>query len=254
MGLATTRNTILKIFWGGFLLLTALYCLLAFLPYPYSSLIKAPPYEWIPWFVRHDPVLYWLALGAGVGAYWPLHKEKSKLLLFGLQAGVGVYIAAWPVLPSLHSDWRAYLCGLGALALLIPVVAFDTVESISTRPRSGRTALLEYSTATVVASVVALLWAGGAQWRLYGEARSVTFGLNGLELTAWSVLCHILVAILILSILNLILLMASKTSRPMVARATLTGLFLFGILWFGLIRFLGNGLSFDGWAAQLFAA
>jgi hypothetical protein len=34
----------------------------------------------------------------------------------------------------------------------------------------------------------------------------------------------------------------------------LTGLFLFGVLWFVLIRFLANGLSFEGWAAQLFAA
>ena len=88
-----------------------------------------------------------------------------------------------------------------------------------------------------------------------GSAHSVTFfGLNALELTAWSMLCHILVAILILSIVNLIWLMASKTSRPNVTRATLTGLFLFGILWFVLIRFLGNGLSFDGWAAQVFGA
>jgi hypothetical protein len=254
MGLAATRNAILKIFWGGFLLLTALYCLLAFLPYTYSSLIKGPPYAWIPWFVRHDPALYWLALGAGVGAYWPLHKPISKLWLFGLQAAVGVYLTAWPVLPSLHSDWRAYLCGLGALALLIPVVALDTVESLCARRRSGPTAQLDYSTAMVVASLVALLWAAGAQGRLYSEAHSLTLGLNALELAAWSVLCHILFAILILSILNLIWLLASKTSRPSVARALLTGLFLFGILWLVLIRFLGNGLSFEGWAAQVFGA
>ena len=258
MGLTTTRITIvkifLKIFWGGFLLLTALYCLLAFLPYTYSSLIKAPPYEWLPWFVRHDPALYWLALAAGVGAYWPVHQKKSKLLFFGLQAGVGVYLAVWPVLPSLHSDGTAYLCGLAALALLIPVVALDTAESLSARPRSGRTALLDYFTATLVASVVALLWAAGAQWRLYSEAHSVTWGLKTLELTGWSVLCHILVAILIVSILNLILLLASKTPRPGMARPMLTALFLFGILWALLVRFLGNGLSFEGWAAQLFAA
>ena len=254
MDLTITRSTILKIFWGGFLLLTALYCLLAFLPYTYSSLIKAPPYEWIPWFVRHDPALYWLALAAGVGAYWPIHKEKSKLWLFGLQAGVGAYLTARPVLSSLHSDWTAYLCGLAALVLLIPVVAVDTFESISARQRSDRTAMLDYSTATFVAAGVALLWAAGVQWRLYGEAHAFTFGLNALELTGWSVLCHILAAIVVLSILNLILVMASKTARPAVARPALTGLFLFGILWFVLIRFLGNGLSFDGWAAQLFAA
>jgi hypothetical protein len=254
MDLTITRGTILKIFWGGFLLLTALYCLLAFLPYTYCSLIKEPPYEWIPWFVRHDPALYGLALAAGVGAYWPIHRKKSKLWLFGLQAGVGVYLAARPLLPSLHSDWTACLAGLAALALLIPVAAVDTVESLSARPRSARMALLDYSTAILVASVMALLWAAGAQWRLYGDTHSVTFGLNALELTGWSVLCHILVAILVLSILNLIWLMAAKTTRPGVARPMLTGLFLFGVLWFVLIRFLANGLSFEGWAAQLFAA
>ena len=37
-------NLLLKLSWGTYLLLTSLYCLLAFLPYTYCALIKAPPY------------------------------------------------------------------------------------------------------------------------------------------------------------------------------------------------------------------
>ena len=42
-----------KLLWTGFLLLTSLYCLLTFLPYTYAALIKAPAYDWMPWFVGY---------------------------------------------------------------------------------------------------------------------------------------------------------------------------------------------------------
>ena len=34
----------MRILWGAYLLLTSFYCLLAFLPYTYYALIKAPCY------------------------------------------------------------------------------------------------------------------------------------------------------------------------------------------------------------------
>ena len=54
--------TFLKLIWGIFLVLTSIYCLLAFLPYTYFALIKAPAYSWMPWFAHHHRPLYWLAL------------------------------------------------------------------------------------------------------------------------------------------------------------------------------------------------
>lgn len=248
-------SAICKIFWGGFLLLTALYCLMAFLPYTYSSLIKAPPYDWIPWFVLHYAILYWLALLAAIVAYWPIHRAKSKLVLFSVGTVLGIFISVHPLLPSLHSNWRAYFCGMAALSLLMPIAAIDAAESISARPRSPWTvALFDYSTALIVAATVAIFWTAAAQLRIYGETHSASFGLSSFELLGWSILSHVLVAILILSFLNLILVAASKTSRPLSVSYTLTGVFVFGVLWFVLSRFLENSLSFDGWASELFAA
>jgi len=49
---------------GMYFLLISLYCLLAFLPYTYAAFIKTPPYAWMPFLVRHQAGLYWMALAA----------------------------------------------------------------------------------------------------------------------------------------------------------------------------------------------
>jgi hypothetical protein len=51
-------NTLLRIVSGIYFVLTSIYCLLAFLPYTFFFLIKAPPYSWMPWFAPSgNPVL-----------------------------------------------------------------------------------------------------------------------------------------------------------------------------------------------------
>ena len=51
-------NTLLRLVSGIYFVLTSIYCLLAFLPYTFFFLIKARPYAWMPWFVRHQATLY----------------------------------------------------------------------------------------------------------------------------------------------------------------------------------------------------
>ena len=51
-------NTLLRLVSGIDFVLTSIYCLLAFLPYTFFFLIKAPPYSWMPWFAPSgNPVL-----------------------------------------------------------------------------------------------------------------------------------------------------------------------------------------------------
>ena len=59
-------NTLLRLLVGMYFVLTSIYCLLAFLPYTFYFLIKAPPYAWMPWFVRHQAGLYWIASAAAL--------------------------------------------------------------------------------------------------------------------------------------------------------------------------------------------
>ena len=65
-------NTLLRLVSGIDFVLTSIYCLLAFLPYTFFFLIKARPYAWMPWFVRHQATLYSVAASAAVAANWPL--------------------------------------------------------------------------------------------------------------------------------------------------------------------------------------
>src|SRR5437763_15675690 len=82
-------SSLLKLAWGAYLLLTSLNRLLAFLPYTYFALIKAPAYPWMPWFAQHHTLLYWATL-AGVGvARWRKPGKSGVLLPLGT---VGVYL------------------------------------------------------------------------------------------------------------------------------------------------------------------
>jgi hypothetical protein len=253
MSSKTIRIVVLRRLWGGFLLFTSVYCLLAFLPFTYSALIKAPPYDWIPWFVRHYAGLYWVALGASALAYGPMFKSRTKIILFGLMAAVGLYLLAWPFLDSVQPNWPTFAWSLLTLGLMIALCAVETGQYLFTQ-FSGRPSRfsLDYSTVVFVAVLMALLWTAGAQWRHYGESHSAIVSLTSAEITGWSIISHVLVAVLLLSALNLILVAAARTPWPKIAKLALTTLLIFGILCVMLLRFLETALSFDGWAAQLY--
>ena len=57
-----------------------------------------------------------------------------------------------------------------------------------------------------------------------------------------------------LSTLNLIFLIAAKTSKPQTVRRGLVGTLIAVVLSFVLTRFLGNAMSFEGWSAYLYAS
>jgi Sulfatase len=246
-------STILKLLWGAYWLLTALYCLLCFLPYTYYALIKAPVYDWMPWFVHHHGAIFWVAFAAVAVALWPGRRERWYLGVLAAQAAVGVYIALFPFMPSLGNNLAAFVWGLIALTQVLLLTAaelsFAPRENLSEAPGS----LLAYSGAVAVAALVALLYATGAHVRSYVETHSWNFHGSDVELVAWSIFSHIFVAILILTALNLATIAAAKVSRPHRLRMVLIGSGITGALWMALVRFLQNALSFQGGQAQLFA-
>jgi len=98
--------TILKVFFGAYFALTSLYCLLAFLPYTYYSLIKSPAYAWMPWFARHHDLLFWVAVFAAA-AFRPLKKSAAYLACFGVLGCLGIVLAVRPFLAVLESNRSA---------------------------------------------------------------------------------------------------------------------------------------------------
>jgi len=248
-------EAILKILFGAYFALTSVYCLLAFLPYTYYSLIKSPAYSWIPWFARHHALLFWPAWVAAAVAYRSHKKRVSYFVCFGILACVGAFLSVRPFLAGLESNRTAYFGSVAALWAIILVVSLCEFHNSTTTERAAqRDSHLSYATGCLLAVSIALLSMASAQLRSYSDTRTLPLHISDIYLTFWSLISHVVVAIILVSILNLVRIAASKSSHPRGLGWGLFGLLIFASLWALSVRFLENALSFEGWLAHLYAA
>jgi arylsulfatase A-like enzyme len=258
-------NTALRAVSGTYFVLTSLYCLLAFLPYTFCAFIKTPPYAWMPWLAHNQAVLYWAAIGAALFSGWRVRdwrKDKRSQVLIGVLAAAGIYLSLRPFLSALQNNNAAYCWSLLALLPLIAVSLWQTSSAEGDRdPRNDSENVVENSTASfgvsaglLVAVVVSLIYTVGARVRVYSDTHTLTFHWQDAEVAFWSLVSHLALAIVLLSALNLIFLLAAKTSRPRAVRRGLVGTSIAIVLSIVLARFLGNAMSFEGWGAYLYAS
>ncbi|HUJ93396.1 MAG TPA: sulfatase-like hydrolase/transferase, partial [Candidatus Bathyarchaeia archaeon] len=205
----------------------------------------------------HQAGLYWLALLGLVAAVWPTWRPaRSRIngLLFGVLALAGIYLVAEPFLPGLQNNWSAYRWSLLALLPLLSVAAADLRRYWPEDSDQDPNDSLSYSNAVWVALAVALLYAASVQVRGYADDRSLKLGLAQVELTVWSMVSHVLLALFALSLLNLVRLATRRMRRRSGWRLALYGTLTALSLGTAVDRFLGSALSFEGWPAYLYAA
>ena len=262
-------NTLLRLVAGTYFVLTSLYCLLAYLPYTFFFLIKAPPYAWMPWFVRHQAALYWVAAAAAVGATWRVReawarRDRSFLVGIGLLAVAGIYLSFRPFLAALEDNRAAYAWSLAALLPLAAVARWKPKlwQAARARLRTGEQhggdstddhRPLGYSGGLLVAIVICAIYTAGVRMRLFTETRTLRLHWADAELTLWSLLSHLVLAVAVVSAINLIFALAAKTPNPRRVRRAGVGVLVFASLWIALLRFLENALSFGGWAARAYS-
>lgn len=262
----------LRVIWGAYSLLTSIYCLVAFLPYTYISLIKGPPYAWIPWFAAHQAALYWgslLLFGVSVWLEFSGQGAASegvsgqrffqggiweRLLLFGFLATAGLYITSHPFLPSLQNNWAAYRWSLLSLLPLLLTASAGVVRNWPSSQVDRDHSHYSYLTAGLIGVFVAAIYKVGTAAKSYFENRPAGFDRASLELAGWSMISHVLVAIIVISALNVILTLSWRTRRAATFKVTFVGVLACAALWIVITRFLNNALSFEGWAAELYSA
>jgi len=245
-----------KLFFGVYFFLTSFYCLLAFLPYTYTAVVKAPPYAWMPWFVKHHGSLYWLALFAVAMSCWKSRKTCWYRFAFGALALSGLFLMVRPFMPFVHDDNATYFWGLAALLPVMLIAASDLLASSFWRGKDeAASSQLSYSSAILAAVLIALLHALGALFRGYvaGQGILLSQPLYDFELIGWSVISHAVIAIILLSVLNLIRMVAARTVHPPALRLALLGSLTWVALWTAIEHFLGTALSFEGWRAHVYA-
>ena len=252
-------NTLLRLVSGTYFVLTSIYCLLAFLPYTFFFLIKAPPYAWMPWFVHHQATLYCVAALAAVAANWRVREawtNRNRNFLVGtiLLAAVGAYLTFRPFLATIDDTRKAYWWSLASLLPLIALALWRQADHAATdQPHNTDRRSLSYSGGVLLACVISLIYALASKIHIYSETRAIGFHRSDLELTLWSLLSHLVLAVVVVSIINLIFLFASKTAKaPWFRRSGISAL-VFVSLFIALSHFLGNALSFAGWSARIYA-
>ncbi len=250
-------NTLLKAVSGTYFVLTSLYCLLAFLPYTFCAFIKTPPYAWMPWLAHHQAALYWCAVAAALISAWPWQKDHRTWLGIGPLFVAGVYLNLRPFLPGLENNGAAYAWSLISLLPLIGIAVWQSASAARQRSVTsvdGSAEVFGFSAGLLVAVVVSVIYSVGARVRIYTDRHTLTFHGQDAAVAFWSLVSHVALAIIVLSALNLIFLLAAKTSKPQVVRRGLVGALITVVLAFVLTRFLGNAMSFDGWSAYVYAS
>lgn len=246
-------DVLLKIAFGVFFVMTSVYCLLAFLPYTYYALIKAPTFAWFPQFAQHHVLLFWLASIAAVVAYHDQKKTATYIGCFGTLTCAGIYLSAHPFLADIQNNKSAYWVGIASLSAVILVVLLCGSRAITIRGEDTDSSHISFSTGLLLAVGIALLNVAAAEFQFHADAstsqaRSVTACL-----VVWSLICHALVAIVFVAIVNGVRTASSKLPAPRVTRWVLFSVLVFGSIWALAVRFLEKALNFDGWPAHLYA-
>jgi len=246
-------NTLLRIFAGAYFVLTSVYCLLAYLPYTFYFLIKAPPYAWMPWFVRHQAALYWIAAAAALLASGGIRQSPRWKFLAGALALAGMYLSFRPFLQHLESAPSAFAWSLAALAPLVAASLLGLRRNDDNASR-GDVRPFSYWGAIAAACVASVVYSIGARVQIYRQTRVASFHAADAEYLAWSLLTHIVLAIAVFSVINLVGAIAATTRKPQTLQRTINGGLIFAALWIVLFHFLDSALSFGGWQAHLYSA
>ncbi len=233
-------------------MLTSLYCLLSYLPYTYYAVIKAPPDAWIPWFVTHHVQIYWLLLLGAAGTYWSEKGTRQFSIFYGASILGGILLAFHPFLFQLKSDFSAYAW---CIASLIPLGFMGLFQVIADWPRgTGRSqSWVSYFPVVLAASTVCLITTLGTRLKYHQAGQSLSVHLKDFELGLWSLVTHVVLAILVVSLLNLIFALALRTAYPRAITLLTIALVVFAVLGVSLENFLDSALSFHGWSSILYA-
>ena len=250
-------KTLLRLTAGTYFVLTSLYCLLTFLPYTYFFLIKAPAYAWMPWFVQHQAALFWVAAAASLIAGWDLRVSwQTRSWWFFTNVSwltlAGLYLTIRPFLAGLGSTRAAYGWSLAALFPLV-ITSLWRPDRQPAKPTS-QPDHLPYSGIVLTAFLVSAVYVAGARLRIYSQTHSLNFRAADAEFVAWSLLSHLVLALAVFSIINLVALVAARTPKPRLIGRLINGALVFACLWAIVYRFLASALSFNTLPAQIYAA
>lgn len=258
-GLSAILNPIARVSFCLFLLITSLYCLLAYIPFTYHWVIKGELLAWLPVFVKYHPCFYLAVLGlVSPTIARDMHRVATRRLVLGFyifHIAAGAWLIFRPVLPALDNDAGSFKWALISLTPLLWLAAIDYVGhfkqnnwSKEEHQRTNRPTLRNSATSALfLCSLYAVI--------CYLRFRSMlSFSRTELFVIAcWTLVSHLLIFLAAFIALSLAQRVANQFRHPAKSRFILTGL-MAGILGALVIRyFILSAISFEGFLANIYA-
>jgi phosphoglycerol transferase MdoB-like AlkP superfamily enzyme len=244
-----------------FVLLSSLYCLLAYIPFTYEQIHKGDLLASLSAFVRVHCFLYWAALlVAAFTLVDDLRQVGTRTLTAGFlvfYGGFGIRLLFHPLLPGLQNEASSLLWSFLSLTPLLWIAVIDGLgqaHKIQWNSQEGGHTAHTFRAAWQSAVFLTLLYAGVCYLRHILKSDAVLRGPELFLSQAWSLICHLLVFMGLFVILNLIEAISSLFSKPSKAEFFSCHVLTATLMWLALTRVVLPPISFVGGWAHLFAA
>lgn len=192
---------------AAFVVLTAGYCLLAYIPFTYHQVHLGALLPWLSGFARFHPYFYWLAFLSAVLTLPSLRNSRTRmlsLLFVAAYAGIGGWLLFRPLLVRLENDAESLLWCILALMPLLWLAWIDWLAGASQlrwSPPENETGRL--FKACMLAAIFAWLLSAVLVLARYLLIRNVGFtGKQWAMALLWSLACHVVVFSAIFLIAN----------------------------------------------------
>ncbi|HEY6348669.1 MAG TPA: sulfatase-like hydrolase/transferase [Candidatus Angelobacter sp.] len=192
---------------AAFVILTAGYCLLAYIPFTYHQVHLGALLPWLSAFARFHPYFYWPAFMAAVVTLPSLRNSRTRVLsvLFvAVYAAIGAWLLFRPLLARLENDAQSLLWCVLALTPLLWLALIDWLAQASqlkwAAPQNDTRRLFK---ACMLSAIFAWLLSVIIDVTRYVILRNVGFtGRQWAMLLSWSLVCHLVVFMAIFLIAN----------------------------------------------------
>jgi len=118
-----------RLSFGLFVLMTSLYCLLAYIPFTYHHFLQFSHLYWLTVFAKLHPLVYWLVFGVTAASLKRNLRDREtkrltvEFLIF--HALVGILLAARPLFPLLRNN---YISLIWSLVTLFPMIWLGIID------------------------------------------------------------------------------------------------------------------------------
>jgi len=214
IGLVAARLSVV-----AFVILTAGYCLLAYIPFTYHQVHLGGLLPWLSWFAAFHPYLYWPVFAAGAWTLPSLRNPRARslsalfLIVYG---GIGVLLLFRPLLVRLDNDFQSLIWCLVALTPLVWLGLLDW------RAKRGQLRWAELTGSETRRLFRACLLSALYTWLLSSAIVLLRYAaITNAGLTAsrwavalsWSLACHGVVFMAVFLLLNFTGAIAGLTSK-----------------------------------------